>query len=405
MFYVALASAVAPYWSIAASQSLLAASLLCLLLTRAPLRWPPIKLPLFLFIAGTLNALLLSGHIREGWPQIRKFYVFILVLICMTSALTRLKDWFAVFNCWAFSAAASSIWAIVQFTRLLAGFDPAKDTLYHTLVGYRVTGFMSLWTTFAGQMMIALLIVAALLLFSGEGRRNWKYLAACGILAAAGLLLALTRGPWIGAATGAIYLLWHYKRKTLLILPIFAALVFAIAPEAIRERVVSIAKPSSELDSNSHRLVLWQTGVDIIKAHPWFGIGPEQVKMQFNNYLPPGAEKRLPFGWYGHLHNIYLQYAAERGLPVLAIFLWLIARILRDFRRTLRLRPAGLDAAKAVLHGCTAAMVGCLVAGMFEHNLGDSEMLQLFLTIVAAGYAVKNTAGGYAAPEADSGSK
>jgi hypothetical protein len=31
-------------------------------------------------------------------------------------------------------------------------------------------------------------------------------------------------------------------------------------------------------------------------------------------------------------------------------------------------------------------MVAVLVAGLFEHNLGDSEMLQVFLTLIAIGY-------------------
>jgi putative inorganic carbon (hco3(-)) transporter len=387
VFYLVLASAAAPFCSIAASHALLAASLIGLLLIGVPLRMPPVKLPLFLFIAGTVNSLLLSGHIREGWPQIRKFYVFILVLVCMTTAFTRIRDWLVVLNWWTIAAVSSSVLAIIQLLRNLGRFDPGKDSLYHALVGYRITGFMSLWTTFAGQMMIAVLMLAGLLLFSREGKRNWRYLAPCGALILAGLIFALTRGPWIGAGAGAVYLLWQWKRKSLLALPILAALAFAAAPGAVRERVVSIVQPSSELDSNSHRLVLWRTGIRMVKAHPWFGLGPEQVRKQFTSYLPPGAEQHLPFGWYGHLHNTYLQYAAERGLPVLAIFLWLMVRILRDFRRALRLRPPGLDASKAILHGCIAAILACLVAALFEHNLGDSEMLQLFLTLIPAGYA------------------
>jgi O-antigen ligase len=354
---------------------------------------PPIKLPLFLFIAGTVNALLLSGHIREGWPQIRKFYVFLLVLACMTTALTRVRDWLAVFRWWTAAAVCSSVWAIVQFARTLTRFDPASGSLYHALVGHRVTGFMSLWTTFAGQMMIVFLVLGALLLFSAEGRRNWRYLAPSGAVILTGLVAALTRGPWIGAGAGVVYLLWQWNRKTLLVLPILAGIGFVAAPSAVRERVVSIVQPASELDSNSHRLILWRTGIEIVKAHPWFGIGPEQVDKQFARYLPPDIPRPLPFGWYRHLHNTFLQYAAERGLPVLAVFLWLIFRVFRDFRRAVRRCPPGLGAPKALLHGCTAAVLGCLVAALFEHNLGDSEMLQIFLTTIAAGYAVAASAG------------
>ena len=62
----------------------------------------------------------------------------------------------------------------------------------------------------------------------------------------------------------------------------------------------------------------------MIRAHPWFGLGPEEVKLQFNSYVPPDIPRPLPEGWYGHLHNIYLQYAAERGIPTMLLMLWML---------------------------------------------------------------------------------
>ena len=53
----------------------------------------------------------------------------------------------------------------------------------------------------------------------------------------------------------------------------------------------------------------------MIRAHPILGLGPEQVGKVFLAYVPPDILSPLPKGWYGHLHNIYLQFAAERGLP------------------------------------------------------------------------------------------
>src|SRR5437899_1456434 len=67
--------------SIAVSQILLGIGLLSLLVFRMPLRFPPIKLPLFLFFAATVAADLLSGDPWKGVPQIRKFFVFGIVLL------------------------------------------------------------------------------------------------------------------------------------------------------------------------------------------------------------------------------------------------------------------------------------------------------------------------------------
>ena len=108
------------------------------------------------------------------------------------------------------------------------------------------------------------------------------------------------------------------------------------------------------------------------------------MKYQFDQWVPQSALP-LPTGYYGHLHNVYLQYAAERGLPTLLIFLWLIAKILWDFARALRRKLASAEA-RFVLHGAIAVIIAILAEGFAEYNLGDSEVLTMFLAVVAFGY-------------------
>ncbi len=75
------------------------------------------------------------------------------------------------------------------------------------------------------------------------------------------------------------------------------------------------------------------------------------------------------------MHNIYLQYAAERGIPTLLFLLWMLGKILWDFWSALRRLPAGLDHRRFLLHGAVATTLGVLVTGFVEYNLGDSEIL------------------------------
>jgi O-antigen ligase len=131
----------------------------------------------------------------------------------------------------------------------------------------------------------------------------------------------------------------------------------------------------------------------MIKAHPWFGLGPEQIRSNFESYVPADVRRPLPVGYYGHLHNIYIQYAAERGIPAMLLMLWLIGMTLYDcFRGILR---AGRAPSQElfVLHGTIAVTIGILVGGLFEHNLGDSEVLMMFLSVVALGYAALHNLG------------
>ena len=41
---------------------------------------------------------------------------------------------------------------------------------------------------------------------------------------------------------------------------------------------------------------------------------------------------------------------------------------------------------RAVLHGIAAVIIGVMTAGFLEYNLGDSEVLQLFLGLLVVGF-------------------
>ena len=103
--------------------------------------------------------------------------------------------------------------------------------------------------------------------------------------------------------------------------------------------------------------------------------------------MPADIPRPLPIGWYGHLHNIYLQYAAERGIPTMLMMLWLLGQILYDCLRRVWRLPAGRSDLKFVLHGAVAVVIATMIAGIFEHNLGDSEVLTMFLVVVGCAYA------------------
>src|SRR5438552_14608212 len=79
--WLAFASAVGILFGIAFSQILLALAFAALLASGEKLRLPRIKLPLALFLLGTLISLAFSDDPQAGLPQIRKFYVFLELLV------------------------------------------------------------------------------------------------------------------------------------------------------------------------------------------------------------------------------------------------------------------------------------------------------------------------------------
>jgi O-antigen ligase len=386
-FYLTCGSAAAVFVSIAVCHILLALSVIALLVSGAKLRFPPIKLPLAVFAALTVISLALSANPAAGRPQIRKFFVF-LVLLTVASLVRNTRAIRGVVLVWVSVAALSATLSLLQFWRKFEQAQQAGGNFYDNYVSERITGFMSHWMTFSGQMMMALLLVAAFLFFSPAARRFWWVWLACGALIAASLLAAWTRSMWIATVVAGLYLIWSWKRWLMLAVPVLIAVGILVSPASLRTRAASLLHPQKNTDSNQHRIVCWRTGWEMIKTHPWFGVGPEHVGLEFQRYVPGDIARPLPTGWYGHLHNIYVHYAAERGVPAMLALLWMLGKMLFDFLRRLRKLPPGSSDARFLLHGGVAVIIATLVSGFFELNLGDSEILFLFLATMALVYNV-----------------
>lgn len=370
----AMGSAAAAMVSVAVSQILLGVAVAALLLSRQRWRLPPGVVWLALFVTWTLASLLVNGDPRGGLPQIRKFYVWLLLFVLAT-AMRGAEDFRRLILAWSALASVAALRGLWQFWMKWQAAAAASQDFYQSYVGARITGFMSHWMTFSSQMLVGLLSGAALLLFSPLERRLKLWLAGGLGVIATGLLLGFTRGIWVAAGAGSLYLVWNWRRWAVLALPIAGLIALAAGPASVRARFTSLFQPRGQTDSNQHRVVTWRTGLRMIEAHPVFGVGPEQVGRRFDSFVPPDVAKPLPEGWYGHLHNFYLQYAAERGIPAAGfLVLFLLAQV--AFWRARH--RAGLLPGWA-FHAAIAVLLGILVTGLFEHNLGDSEVLALTL--------------------------
>ena len=382
--WLAFASSAVIVVGIAPSQILLGAALLALLLSKEKLRLPAIKWALALFLAGTLLAVLLSDHPKAGFPQVKKIYVFSQLLVVYSLLrTTQMARWLMM--TWAALGSISAFRGFVQFVHKFYQALAQHRDLYGAYMGERITGFMSHWYTFSDVEMLALIMLGAFIFFSPASRKYlWLWLVLAFFMAF-GVLLADTRAVWIGTFIAALYLTFFWKRWVTILVPVAVAALLLFGPHMFRERAESIVHPGRD-DSNQFRVILARTGVRMIEAHPWFGLGPEMPRAEFMDYLPADVPRPLPSGSYMHLHNLYLEYAAERGIPVLLVMIFMLGQILWDYGKALRTLPAGLGDVRFLLHGGIAVVLAILVEGFADVNLGDSEVLTMFLVVVALGY-------------------
>ncbi len=266
----------------------------------------------------------LSPDPLGGYPQIKKFFVFMLIPLLYGVFSEQFENVYYLVVVWTAAATASGIWGLVQFVLKYEHAKHTGENFYLAYVAQRITGFESHWMTFGALQLSVLCIVIAHLFFSSRRMPAWAY-GSTPILCAA-ILLGWTRSIWIATIPAVLYLVWFWNRKMMALVPLIAVLAVMVAPSSTRMRLVSLVSPHGDIDSNEHRVVVFRTGLRMIQAHPWFGLGPEQIGRKFDSYVPADIPRPLPTGFYGHLHNIYIQYAAERGIPALLLMLWLSAK-------------------------------------------------------------------------------
>jgi O-antigen ligase len=262
--------------------------------------------------------------------------------------------------------AISATWGIIQY--LILNYDH---------LGRRPQGALGHYMTYSGLLMLVACAAVSRVMFA-KHHRMWAALVLPALALALGF--TLTRSAWVGACVGISLLFLLRDFRLLALVPIGAALFLSLAPAGLTTRLYSTFSLTDP--SNVDRVAMWRSGMRIIKDDPLTGVGPDMVIQVYPHYRDKTAVNQLN----PHLHNVPLQIAAERGLPALAVWVWFIVTLVRDF---LRRRASEF---RSLSNAGLAAIAAMLAAGLFEYNFGDSEFLMLFLVIVTLPFAAARDA-------------
>ena len=378
-YYALLAFVALLPFSIAASQVLLTCSgiLWFALIVRGHERFeaPGMFWPLAAYAGATLVASLFSVDPRTSFIDCKQLLLFSIVPIAYRLLPGRRA--LTVVDIIITAGAISAVIGIVQFGIL--EFDS---------LGQRPRGLLGMYMTYSGQLMLIACTAAARVLFRKDDRL-WTVLVMPALIAA--LAATLSRNAWVGACVGIGLLFIIRDFRLFALLPVALAAFIAFAPSQMTDRLYSsfrvkhlrhdTAATEASLLSNRDRVAMLRSGLRIIKDDPLTGVGPDMVVTVYAYYRDPTAVQQLN----SHLHNVPLQIAAERGLPALAIWLWFMVTLIRDFAKN------RMKADPSLAYGALAVTAAMLAAGMFEYNFGDSEFLMLFLVLVTLPYAASRS--------------
>ena len=374
----AFGATAANFLSIALSHAILALGLVLLLLKPSKVRVPPVIWPVAALVAWTLVSVAASDEPAAALPQVKKFFVFAILPLVYT-AFRSADTCRRAAEAWATVVLGACLVALFQFAGAVSRAGSLDSGFYSLYVDDRVTGFYSHWMTFSQSSALVLLTLACYVLFGERRRGSGIWIGAAGVIAAA-LVLSFTRSVWLALLAGGIYLLAMKIPKAVLAVPVLLAAGYVVAPEALQQRVRSI-RPGA----NQARIVMWRTGLGMIADRPLVGVGPERAGPLFAEYQPSDI-KELPPGFYGHLHNVYVHYAAERGIPAALIVIWLFGQVLIDMRRGLLSLADRPDNRRFLLHAGVCATLAVAILSCFDVSLGDSEVLGTYLAIAAIAY-------------------
>jgi len=133
------------------------------------------------------------------------------------------------------------------------------------------------------------------------------------------------------------------------------------------QNALRLGDPSSSL-----RLQVAQVGLSRILIHPVFGHGMDAMQRHWNEWGFPGKDML-------HLHSTPLQLAFDRGLPMLALWLWMMILFWLTVAHAER-RAADLSETNyyGLLLGTLGALTGFLMSSLVNYNYGDAEVAMLF---------------------------
>jgi probable O-glycosylation ligase (exosortase A-associated) len=255
---------------------------------------------------------------------------------------------------------------------------------------YRITGYTGTLTTNPNDLalMLNLIIPIAGALVWASRRPAARVLALVALLLSVGaVIVTFSRAGFLTLAATALMLFVVLMRRRapgaagfLLVVALVAPVLM---PAGYTDRLSTIT--DIETDRTGSAQGRWQdflVATEIVMHNPIVGVGIGADMLALNEYRP-GPDT------YRSVHNAYLQYAVDLGLPGLILFVWLHIMCFRNARRVERQADAHpeLRHLAPLAAGIQISLVGFFVAAMF-HPIAYQFY---FFTIAGLAVALKNT--------------
>jgi putative inorganic carbon (HCO3(-)) transporter len=347
------------------------AAVTLLTLFRQRLIITPFSAAVLFFVGVTLFCGVTSFHAASSIPIAVLTSVFMLSALLTGSLLTRKRQTDFFFFAFLAASAGTGLVGLYQLVTRRMDMTWVDEELFGD-IQFRLISTFGNPNVFGTYLLLAIPLAAALVLYAKKPLHRLFALSVTGLLLV-NLLLSYSRGCYLALALSAfVFVLLVEKRLIILSVAGLFALPLVLPPTMLN-RLLSITNLADS--STSYRIFIWQGTLRVLRDFWMTGLG--QGLEAYNVIYPYYAFNAVVAP---HSHNLFLQVFVETGIVGLAAFLVMLAWFFRTMAVFLRRAAHKRDAVVAA--AMTAAVVGFLFQGIFDHVFYNYRVMLIFFLFV-----------------------
>ncbi len=274
-----------------------------------------------------------------------------------------------------------SLSAIDALWQFLFGYDFIHRIALHHNIGIpRVSAAFPNPNLLGIYMSAFIPLVAglAILYFKGKNKALMSFLT---ILALVGMFLTFSRGAGLAVYLVILFLCIAGRKKLLISALVAVILIFPfVMPKDIKKWAKEVNYNPIVFMLNQDRISIYNNTINMIKHHPFIGVGVNTFSLNYGKYKTESAEKYAHTPDTIYSHDIYLQMAGEIGLLGLAVFFWFLFLIFKNAVSCyIKLDDEYL---KAISLSLVAGLVAFLINGLTETSLYNARVAMVFWYLI-----------------------
>ncbi|MBC7350636.1 MAG: O-antigen ligase family protein [Candidatus Aminicenantes bacterium] len=277
----------------------------------------PVNVLLLLYLVIILLSSINAYFPGVSYENLRNYYLWVIIYFLIINIVNTRRRFF-IFLC-IFLLASFKISLSLAITWAQRGFSFTSWGLSGPPGFFQNSGELAI------QMLVFWPIALAFATALKPYVSQWWYraLLMMPVTAIMVILGSSSRGGQLALVVQLIVMSYRsiFRPKVLMTIGVSLFLIWQLLPEEQKERFEGMGEDRT----SQQRILYFENGVDMIKDHPFLGVGFFNFRQYFDLYYPEDAL----FGRAELPHNIFIQVGTDAGLIGLFIFSLLVFYSLR----------------------------------------------------------------------------